>query len=80
MKRQEESKKLGPSPARIAVKSIKQLNKKTKKDKVNPDAIPLTTADLAISTFQYFSEKIEFKGSFRSELWPRHKIVIYLLF
>ena len=36
---------------------------------------PLTTAELALPTFQYFSERIEFKGVYRSELWPRHKIV-----
>ena len=37
---------------------------------------PLTTADLTVSAFHFFSEKIEFKTVFRPELWPRRKIVL----
>ena len=29
----------------------------------------------SIPTFQYFASKIQFKGEYRSELWPRQKIV-----
>ena len=40
---------------------------------------PLTTADLTIPSFHYFSERIEAKGISRTELWPRRKIVPFHL-
>ena len=73
MKAQEERVKTVQSPKRSKV--AKDARKKTREESDNQPTAPLTTADLAISPFQYFSERIEFKGVYRSELWPRHKIV-----
>ncbi len=71
MRAAEDRRKVVPSPARP--KPSRDSKRPPKED---PELnAPLTTADLTISAFHFFSERIEFKGVFRSELWPRHKIV-----
>lgn len=36
---------------------------------------PLSTKDLVILPFAFFSEPIQVRTTFRRELWPRQKIV-----
>eukprot|EP01022_Parablepharisma_sp_SALTPOND_P008804 TRINITY_DN136_c0_g1_i2.p2 TRINITY_DN136_c0_g1~~TRINITY_DN136_c0_g1_i2.p2 ORF type:complete len:1025 (-),score=93.25 TRINITY_DN136_c0_g1_i2:2722-5796(-) len=64
--------------ATVVTKKLKATPVKKCKDDAHV-AAPLTTADLAISTFHFFSEKIEFKTTFRPELWPKRKIVGFLV-
>ncbi len=73
MKANSDRRKAVPSP-----KKSKPVS--TRKPKDDPHVAPLTTADLAINTFHYFSERIEFKSVFRPELWPRRRIVSWLFF
>lgn len=67
----EESKRHSESPTRVVLNNKKQIIKKIKINNKD-NGISLNGV---ISSFQYFTEKIEFKSSFRNELWPRHKIV-----
>eukprot|EP00831_Metopus_contortus_P032266 TRINITY_DN26109_c0_g1_i1.p1 TRINITY_DN26109_c0_g1~~TRINITY_DN26109_c0_g1_i1.p1 ORF type:complete len:316 (-),score=41.96 TRINITY_DN26109_c0_g1_i1:136-1083(-) len=62
------------SPARIKIKKPivnRECPKKSIKSSESPPKLSFSETQ---ATFQYFSEKIEFKTMLRSELWPRHKI------
>jgi len=68
-----------PKPVPTPKKTIVTPHQITNEEIQNQPA-PLTTADLSTTVFHYFSERIEFKTTFRPELWPRKKIVFLGLF